>query len=156
MGLRVYSAVFENVTISAIQDIFLLKAGAANGLEIHQIDLGAGGVTAPAEVRLRLKRLPATVTAGSGGSSLTGNATDSGDAKTSTATVRSNDTTQATTSGTAVVLAAHQWNVLTPWQYLPAPEDREAVQAGEALVLDIPGAPASTVVSGTIKWRELP
>jgi len=156
MGQRVYSAQFENATISAVQDVFLLKAGSANGIELHQIDLSAGGVTSPAEIRLRIKRLPATVTNGSGGSSLTANATDSGDTKISTATARSNDTTQATTSGTAVVLQAHQWNVLMPWQYLPSPEDREVVQAGEALVLDIPGVPTSTVVSGTIKWRELP
>jgi len=156
MGQRVYSAMFDNVTIAAVQDVISLKAGAANGIELHEIDLSAGGVTAPAEIRLRLKRLPASVTAGSGGSALTGNPVDSGDTKASAATVRSNDTTQATTSGTPLLLAAWQWNVLTPWQYLPAPEDREVVQAGEALVLDIPGAPASTIVSGTIKWRELP
>jgi hypothetical protein len=154
MGRRVYSTFFENVTIAAVQDIFNLKAGAANSLELHQIDLSAGGVSAPAEIRLRLKRLPATVTNGSGGTAPTIGATDSGDTKAATAAVRANDTTQATTSGTAVTLQAHQWNVLMPWQYLPAPEDRETIQAGEALVLDIPGAPASTVVSGTIKWQE--
>ena len=156
MGQRVYSTFFDNVTVAAAQDVFLLKAGAANGIEIHQIDLSAGGVTAPAEIRLRLKRLPATVTNGSGGSAPTVSAIDSGDTKASTATVRVNDTTQATTSGTAVTLQAHQWNVLLPWQYLPSPEDREVIQASEALILDIPAAPASTVVNGTIKWRELP
>lgn len=156
MGQRVYSTFFENVTIAAVQDVFMLKAGSANGVELHQIDLSAGGVVGPAEIRLRLKRLPATVTNGSGGTAPTISPTDSGDTKTATATARANDTTQATTSGTAAVLQAHQWNVLMPWQYLPAPEDREIIQAGEALVLDIPGAPASTIVSGTIKWRELP
>lgn len=156
MGQRVYSTMFENVTIAAVQDVFSLKAGAANGIELHEIDLSAGGVTAPAEIRLRLKRLPATVTSGSGGSLPTPYAVDSGDTRTSVATARTNDTAQATTSGTPAVLAAWQWNVLTPWQYLPAPEDREIIQPGEALVLDIPGAPASTIVSGTIKWRELP
>lgn len=156
MGQRVYSTYFDNVTIAAVQDVFNIKAGAANGVELHQIDLSAGGVTSPAEIRLRLKRLPATVTNGSGGTAPTIGITDSGDTKAATAGVRANDTTQATTSGTAVILQAHQWNVLLPWQYLPAPEDREVIQAGEALVLDIPGAPASTVVNGTIKWRELP
>lgn len=154
MGDRVYSTYFENVTISAIQDAFLLKAGAANTLEIHEIDLSAGAVTAAAEIRLRLKRLPATVTNGSGGTAPTIGAVDSGDTKAAAAVVRANDTTQATSSGTAVILAAWQWNVLSTFQYLPAPEDRETIQASEALVLDIPGAPASTVVSGTIKWRE--
>jgi len=156
MGQRVYSTYFENVTISAVQDVFNLKAGSANGLEIHQIDLSAGGVTSPAEIRLRLKRLPATVTNGSGGTAPTIGVTDSGDTKSATAGVRANDTSQATTGGTAVILQAWQWNVLMPWQYLPAPEDREVIQASEALVLDIPGTPASTVVSGTIKWREIP
>lgn len=156
MGQRVYKAMFDNVTIAAVQDVFLVKAGSANGVELHQIDLSAGGVTSPAEIRLRLKVLPATVTNGSGGSAPTISPADSGDTKSATATVRVNDTTQATTSGTVKILQAHQWNVLMPWQYLPAPEDREVIQAGEALVLDIPGAPASTVVNGTIAWRELP
>jgi hypothetical protein len=71
MGQRIYSAAFDNVTIAAVQDVFYLKAGAANGIEIHHIQLGAGAVTAAAEIRLRLKRLPATVTAGSGGSAPT-------------------------------------------------------------------------------------
>lgn len=159
MGQRVYSATFENVTIAAVQDIFSAKAGAANGIEIHQIDLTAGGVTAPAEIRLRLKRLGGggTITAGSAGSSLTGQPTDEGDSKASAATVRSNDTTQATMSGgTNSTLGVWQWNVLLPFQYLPAPEDREVCAGGSEFVLDTPGAPASTVVSGTIKWRELP
>lgn len=156
MGQRVYKATFENVTISAVQDVFYAKAGAANGIELHQIDLSAGGVTAPAEIRLRLKRLPATVTVGSGGAALTANAADSGDTRAAAATVRGNDTSQATTSGTTAIIGAFQWNVLMPWQYLPAPEDRDVIQANEALVLDIPGAPASTIVSGTIAWRELP
>lgn len=157
MGQRVYSIFFDNVTISAVQDVFLLKAGTSNGLEIHQIDLSAGGVTAPAEIRLRLKRLPATVSVGSGGSAPTPQAIDSGDTKASSlVAAKANDTTQATSSGTAVILGAHQWNVLLPWQYLPTPEDRERIQANEAFVLDIPGGPATTVVSGTIKWAELP
>lgn len=156
MGQRVYVANFENVSISTIQDVLSVKAGAANGVELHQIDLSAGGVTSPVEIRMRLKRLPATVTAGSGGTAPTMSAVDSGDTKAATATVRANDTAQATTSGTAAILQAHQWNVLMPWQYLPAPEDREVIQAGEALVLDFPAAPAAILVSGTIKWREVP
>jgi hypothetical protein len=156
MGQRIYSAAFDNVTIAAVQDVLYLKAGANNGVEIHHIQLSAGAVTAAAEIRLRLKRLPATVTAGSGGSVPTISTIDSGDTKSATATARANDTTQATTSGTAVIILPWQWNVLGPFEYLPAPEDREVCQASEAFVLDIPGTPASTIVSGWIKWREIP
>jgi hypothetical protein len=156
MGQRIYSAAFDNVTIAAVQDVFYLRAGAANGIEIHHIQLGAGAVTGAAEIRLRLKRLPATVTAGSGGTAPTVSTIDSGDTKAATATARANDTTQATTSGTAVIILPWQWNVLGMFEYLPAPEDREVCQATEALVLDVAATPASTVVSGWIKWREIP
>ena len=157
MGHRVYTANFENVTIAAVQDVISLRAaGAANGAELHHIVLSAGAVTAAAEIRLRLKRLPATVTAGSGGSAPTISAVDSGDTKTATVVIRANDTTQATTSGTAAILCTWQWNVLGFFEHLPAPEDRENIQPGEALVLDIPGTPASTVVSGFVKWLEEP
>lgn len=157
MGQRIYSTFFDNVTIAAVQDVFSIKAGAANGVEIHQIDLSAGGVTAPAEIRMLMKVAPATVTVGTGGTVPTIANTDSGDTKAATAAVRANDvTTQMTSSGTIRTLQAHFWNVLLPWQYLPAPEDREVIQAGEGLALVIAAAPASTLVSGTIKWRELP
>lgn len=158
MGQRVYSTFFDNVSIAAIQDIFSIKAGAANGVELHQIDLSAGGVTAAAEFRILLKRAPATVTVGTGGTAPTIAATDSGDTKAATAAVRANDvTTQTTSGGTILTLAAWQWNVLIPFQYLPAPEDRETIQAAEALVLGAPAAPgAAVLVSGVIKWRELP
>jgi hypothetical protein len=157
MGHRVYATYFDNVTVAAVQDVFSLRAaGAANGCELHHIMLSAGGVTAAAEIRLRLKRLPATVTAGSVGTAPTISAVDSGDTKAATAVVRANDTTQATTSGTAAILLAWQWNVLGMFEHLPAPEDRENIQPGEALVLDIPATPASTVVSGFIKWLEEP
>lgn len=156
MGQRVYSTYFDNVSISAIQDVLSLKAGAANGIEIHQIDLTAGGVTTPAEIRLRIKVLPATVTQGSGGSTPVISPVDDGDTKTSTATAHANDTTQATSGGTIKILEAHQWNVLMPWQWLPPPEDRIVIQAAEGFVVDFPAAPSATSVSGTIKWREIP
>jgi hypothetical protein len=156
MGQRIYAAAFDNVTVAAVQDVFSLKAGTANGIEIHHIVLGAGAVTSPAEIRLRLKRLPATVTVGSGGTAPTVSTVDSGDTKAATAAVRANDTTQATTSGTAVIIMPWQWNVLGPFEYLPAPEDREMCQATEAFVLDVAATPASTVISGWVKWREIP
>lgn len=158
MGDRVYVANFDNVSIgTAVQDILSLKAGAANGVELHYIELNAAGVTSPAEIRMRLKRLPATVTAGSGGTAPTMNVMDSGDAKSATATAHANDTTQATTSGTPANLLVWQWNILLPFQYLPAPEDRPTIQPGEELVLDLPAViGVATTVSGFIKWRELP
>ena len=77
MGQRTYSTYFDNVAVSAIQDVLSLKAGAANGIELHTIELSAGGVTAPAEIRLTLRSVPATVTQGTGGTVPVISSTDS-------------------------------------------------------------------------------
>lgn len=156
MGNRVYKTYFDNVTVAAVQDLFSLKAGAANGIELHQVDLTAGGVTAAAEIRIRLKRAPTTFTQGSAGTTPTIAVADSGESKATAATVHANDTSQGTTSGTMIILGAWQWNVLLPFQYLPPPEDREIIQGGEGLIIDIAATPASTVVSGYISWEEIP
>lgn len=154
---RLYRDSFENVTVTAAQDLFYLKAPAAAGLALRTISLSAGGVTASAEIRLRLKVLPATVTAGSGGTAATVQKTDRKNTVNSVVTARHNDTTQATTSGTAVTLAPWQWNVLGEFAYTPAtPEERECIDVNEALVLEILGTPASTVISGWIQWEEYP
>lgn len=159
MGQRVYVAGFDNVSIgTAVQDVLSLLAGSANGCELHYLELNAASVTSPAEIRLRLKRFSgATITAGSGGTAPSMVAIDENDSKSATATVRANDTTQSTTTGTNVSLMFWQWNVLLPFQYLPAPEDRPVIAAGNKLTLDLPAAiGAATVVSGIVKWREMP
>lgn len=159
MGQRIYVAAFDNVTVgTAVQDILSLLAGSANGCELHYLELNAAGVTSAAEIRLRLKRFSgATITAGSVGTAPTINAIDENDTKAATAVVRANDTTQSTTTGTNVSLMFWQWNVLVPFQYLPAPEDRPVIAAGNKLILDLPATiGAATVMSGIIKWRELP
>src|SRR5437899_2052791 len=109
---RVYSIVFENVTVAAVQDLFYVKASATNGLALRRASLSAGGVIASAEIRLRLKRLPATVTVGSAGTAPTIQKVQSRLGVAALSAARANDTTQATTSGTAVNLANWQWNVI--------------------------------------------
>ncbi len=157
MGDRVYSIQIENVAVAAVQDLFSLKAGASNGIQIRHVMLGAVGQTAPTEFRLSLKRLPATVTQGSGGSVPTINAVQDGDTKASGTTAHANDTTQASTSGTAATLESFTWDVLLPFEYVPgSPEERDACLPSEAIVLTLNAAPASTNISGFIKWSETP
>lgn len=158
-GNRVFTTGFDNITVgTAVQDIFSILAGASNGVELHYIELNAGGVTNPAEVRLRLKRFSGTTqTAGSAGTAPAMNALDENDSKAATAVVRANDTTQATTTGTNVNLAYWNWNTLLPFQYLPAPEDRPIIAVSNRLILDLPATAAqSQSVSGIIQWREIP
>lgn len=154
---RIYSIQIENVAVSAVQDIFSLLSSSAKGFEIRQIMLGAIGQTSATEFRLSLKRLPTTVTQGSGGSTPTINKIDSLNGTASVVTAHANDTTQATTNGTAATLASFTWDVLLPFEYIPpSPEERPTAGVSEAIVLTLNAAPSSTNISGFISWCEYP
>lgn len=94
------------------------------------------GDAAAEGVRLSVIRLPATVTSGSGGSSVTPVALDSGDAA-AAFTAECNNTTVATTSSTAVVLMELGWIIQqSPFEFW-FPDERfcPIVKQGEALCL---------------------
>lgn len=153
---RIYTISFENVTVSALQDFFALKASATNGIAVRRISLSAGGVTVPAEIRLRLKRMPVTYTIGSGGSAPAIQKVNSLLPFASMSTnARANDTSQSTTSGTQQILMTWQWNVLQDFQEVgPTDDERWECTLSEGLVVDCAAAPASTAMSGTFVFEE--
>jgi hypothetical protein len=104
---RAYTVSFENVTISAAQDLAVVKGSTGKTCRIKRVWLGATSTTLQTaqSLRLRCRYLPATVTNGLGGTAPTPVPLDPGDAA-AAATARVNDTTPSTTSGTAVVLMA--------------------------------------------------
>jgi hypothetical protein len=152
---RIYAVSFAAVSVGAVQDLFALYAGTM-GFKVHMIELDQVTATAVNNLQLTHKRLPATVTAGSGGTSVTPVPLSSTNAA-ATVTAHCNDTTQATTSGTAAVLAAHAWNVINGYLYLPPEADRPVIAPNQAFVLSLNSAPSagSYVTSGTITFEEL-
>jgi hypothetical protein len=102
---RPYVVGFENVLVSAAQDLLQVKGATGKMLDILRVWLGATDTTlvTAQSIRIRCRYLPATVTDGSGGSTSTPRPLDPGDAAASF-TCLTNNTTQATTSGTAAVL----------------------------------------------------
>src|SRR5579863_2984347 len=100
MTQRVYTVAFKNVSIAGVQDVVGIYAGSSKALEIHEVRLGQTTITTAAQLRLTLRRLPATVTSGSVGSAVTPIPQNKNDVA-ATFTARANDTTQASTSGTA-------------------------------------------------------
>lgn len=94
------------------------------------------GDAAEENIRLSIMRLPATVTSGSGGSAPTPAPLDSADTAAGFAS-ECNNTTVATTSGTAVTLAEIAWNErASPYEFW-FPDERfcPIVKQGEALVV---------------------
>lgn len=153
---RIFCIVAESITVTTVRDLFYVKASATNGLNLRRISLSASSVVSAAEINLRLKRLPANVTVGSGGSAPTIQRVQSRMPFAALSAARTNDTTQATTSGTAVILANWNWNVLMDFLEVPATvEERWNAEANEALVFEIATAAASTTLSGTMVFEEV-
>lgn len=158
---RAYSIEFHNVTIAAQQDIFYIKPAADKICVIESIYISnVAGATDAGDAQERLYdlemiRLPSTVTVGSGGASMTPTPLATNDTAASF-TARINDTTKATTSGTAVNLHSDGWNVRVPYVYLPPPEHRVLIANAQAIVFRLNTTPTSVVCNGTMIVRELP
>jgi hypothetical protein len=120
---RIYAVPFTGTVTAAggNVDLFSLQPAANKPIRLRGLRLGQiseVGDTAEEGLRVTVKRLPATFTVGSGGSAVTAVAPIDDSAGTVWGfTARVNDTTVATTSGTAVVLDEIGWNIRnTPYE----------------------------------------
>ncbi len=159
---RAYAVTFAAVSVTAQQDLVYVKPAADKICVIEAAYVGASGGNADAGdaqeelYDVQLIYLPATVTASSGGASATPAPLAVNDTAAGFA-ARVNDTTKATTSGTAVVRHADGMNSRVPWTYQPAPEHRDLVANAAAIVLRLNTTPADAILlSGKLIVRELP
>ena len=152
---RPYSVQFHNVAVSAVQDLISLTSTASMATELHGVVIGQISGTSVANLQISINRLPATVTAGSGGSAATPQKLNRGDAA-ATATARVNDTTPATTGGTKAVLHSDVYNTVNGYQFFFPPADVPTIGPSEAAVLSLDSAPGSAMtMSGTLYFGEL-
>lgn len=152
---RIYTVTFTNVTLSAVQDLIMVKAGASNPIALLSVELGQITGTSVANQRLRIRMLPATVTNGSGGSAATISKWTASDAATA-ATGRINDTSQATSGGTIVDIWSDQWNIVNGFLWVPPIPSRPPVAAvSAAFSISLDSAPSSIAASGTLTFEEL-
>jgi hypothetical protein len=153
--MRLYTASFSDVAITAAQDLFGLLATAGMAFKIHCIELGQRSLTTWEAKPLKLVRNPSTATVGSGGSAPVVRRLNPSDAA-ATVTARANDTTGQTTSGTQEIILARDWEFLNGFFWLPAPEQRPIIRPSEGCALQLAVAPsASMTASGYIEFEEL-
>jgi hypothetical protein len=152
---RPYAMSFANVTVSAAQDLLALYAGTVKAFEVHSFVIGQITAVSVGNLRIRGVILPATVTPGSGGSAGVLNPI-SIDRTAATITGRTNDTTQATTGGTAQIVHSDAYNVINGYQWVWPIQDRPVIYPGQAFSLSLDMAPSpGQVTNASIIVAEL-
>lgn len=151
---RAYTVTFENVLVAAVQDLVQINGAAGKLVRIKRIWIGATDTTPPVAqmLSLRARFLPATVANGSGGTAPTPQRFDPGDAAAS-ATALANNTTKATTTGTAAILEENGAHVYTGYDYTfpQAP----VIGPSEAFVFELLSTVSGTVnLSGGVTFEE--
>ena len=148
MGLM-YAAVFEEVAVSAIQDLFEIVAPATGSVIIH-------GCYISQSVSETSEQLPILVhrasTSGSGGSTPTPSPLQVGGAA-AESTVEANNTTQGTEGA---FIHAESFNVLNGWVWMPTPECRPVLSPSGRLVIELQTAPAAALtMNGVLLFEEV-
>jgi hypothetical protein len=158
MGMR-YSASFEEVAVTAAQDLFELVAPTDACIIVHSVRIGQSSDPADAEAEMlpiAIVRGEGTVTSGSGGSSPTKAPLESGFAA-SGATLEANNTTKMVVgTGTLTVLLNDTFNAQVGWLYQPVPEERIVISPGDRITIELVTAPVDSLdMNGAIVWEEI-
>jgi len=159
---RIYAVPFSGTVTNAggNSDLFSIQPADDKPIKLRGFRLGQiseVGDTAEEGLEITVKLLPATFTVGSGGNSVTA-LTPLEDTSGAVwgATVRTNDTTVATTSGTAKTCDEVAWNERnTPCDIL-YPDDKfcPTAKQGEGLVIRMETTPADDFTFAGMAWFE--
>lgn len=152
---RPYSAVFEGITVTAVQDLFSIVAPATCIVQILALFISQSNRekdAADEQLSFRIRRGQTSV--GSGGATVTPVPFEASDPA-SGSTIRRNDTTQAS-AGTIVVLHRESFNIRAGLAYIPIPEARIHLAPGIRMTFELVEAPAaSTTMDGTLIFEEV-
>jgi hypothetical protein len=135
---RIYACTYNGTLANANGDADLIEIVPASNkpVKLRGFMVSQSTETDQEGLRITVKRLPATFTSGSGGSSVTPIPCDSADVAAGAA-CECNNTTVATTSSTAVTLFDAAWNVRnSPFDYwFPSAEFSPKVKGAEGMVV---------------------
>lgn len=146
---RMYSATFEEVSVTAVQDLFEINAPSDAVVVVHSLVLSQSSDTDSEQLNILVHR---GSTSGSGGSTPTASPLAVGDAAFG-GTVEVNNTSQSTEG---VILHSDCWNVLNGYVWIPTPECRPVISPSGRLIIELQTAPADALtMSGTVYFEEI-
>lgn len=152
---RIYEVLFDNVSVSAVQDLAQVNGAAGKTVRILRRWVNSTDVPVATQQQLALRErlLPATVTNG-GGTLTTPSKTDNGDAAASF-TAYVNSTTKATTSGAAVLLGTYGVHIFNGFD--EEPDAFFPVGPGQAYVFELEVTPTAGPIhlSGGVTVEEI-
>ena len=158
---RMYTVEFSDTAVATASgdvDFFEILPAANKPIRVHAVYLSQSsdvGDAAEEMLRVKIMRLPATVTSGTGGSSATPVPLDVNDAA-SGATCEVLNTAVATTSGTGLDVHPDAFNIRVGWPYMPTPEMRLRAQNTEAIIVRLMAAVTDELtMSGVLYFEEL-
>ncbi len=156
---RVYTVQFNDVAVTAAQDLFEILAPTDGIVVVHEWELfqtSDVGDAAEEILRIETVRGVGSVTSGSGGSTPTAQPLSDGDPAFG-GTVEANNTTRmAAGSGTLETLEQRGWNVRVPLNRIYTPETRPVISPGNRWTLALAANPAdSLTVTGCVVFEEL-
>jgi hypothetical protein len=158
---QMYTARFDQVAVTALQDLFEIKAATSCVVVIHDWSIyQTSDVADAAEEILRIEtvRGDSAEISGSGGSTVTPQKLGSLQAA-AASTVEANNTTRmagGSPPGSSDITGTFGWNVRVPLEKVYTPETRPVVGPGAYWALALPVAPAdSLTIGGTLTFEEI-
>lgn len=149
---RMYTAAFEEVAVTAAQDLFEIVAASDAVVVIHGFDFGQSSDAGDAESEQLSIIVHRGSTSGSGGSSVTPAPRALGDAAFG-GTVEANNTTQAT-EGT--ILDAYTFDAIVGIEKVFTPSDFIIISPSGRVVIELQTTPGdSLTMSGRVTLEEI-
>jgi hypothetical protein len=143
---REYDMPFEQILVSAAQDLCTILGPAGKAVLIKRVWVGASDTAIPTAqmLALRIRLATATLTVGSGGAAGVLKAKDQGDTAV-TATGRTNDTVKATTSGAFAIIQEVGVHIYQGYDFTFPTDGRPTVLPAQGFVFEL-----LSTVSGTV------
>ena len=142
MGM-IYTASFENISITAAQDLFELLTPADAAIVLHEIGFEQSSDIDSEQLRFSLNRVTGAPTSGSGGGTVTPTPAIPGAAAAGSVVERNNTTRLS--GGTSVSLLPGGFNVLEGRRFVWTPETRPEIAPSTRLVMGLETAPADAI-----------
>lgn len=156
---RRYTAVFEDIAVTAVQDFFEIAAPATGIVKVIKWSIfqtSDVGDTEEEILAIETVRGDGTVTSGSGGASVTPEPIDNGDGAAGSTVERNNTTRMVVGTGTLDVLEKYGWNVRVPIDIVYTPEEQPVISPSDRWTLSLNDTPGdSLTVSGMIVFEEI-